>query len=161
MRLCAWDEGGGGSEPLGGGGGDPVVLPTPGFLAPTSMFTFVVLVITIVICLCHVCFGHFKYLSAHNYKVWAGSEVRLFVGVACRAGRGWSWRGCWGMIGAKDRNIYSPLPGPLKIEHTETDAVSSRSNGRPQTAGAVPKSAVSALLHSLGWGGGGALTCRD
>lgn len=33
------------------------------------MFTFVVLVITIVICLCHVCFGHFKYLSAHNYKV--------------------------------------------------------------------------------------------
>lgn len=41
-----------------------------GFLAPTSMFTFVVLVITIVICLCHVCFGHFKYLSAHNYKVW-------------------------------------------------------------------------------------------
>lgn len=66
-----------------------------GFLAPTSMFTFVVLVITIVICLCHVCFGHFKYLSAHNYK----------------------------------------------IEHTETDAVSSRSNGRPPTAGAVPKSA--------------------
>lgn len=44
--------------------------PIPGFLAPTSMFTFVVLVITIVICLCHVCFGHFKYLSAHNYKVW-------------------------------------------------------------------------------------------
>uniref|UniRef100_A0A8C3Y649 Transmembrane protein 63B n=1 Tax=Catharus ustulatus TaxID=91951 RepID=A0A8C3Y649_CATUS len=40
-----------------------------GFLAPTSMFTFVVLVVTIVICLCHVCFGHFKYLSAHNYKV--------------------------------------------------------------------------------------------
>nr|XP_042121570.1 CSC1-like protein 2 [Peromyscus maniculatus bairdii] len=66
-----------------------------GFLAPTSMFTFVVLVITIVICLCHVCFGHFKYLSAHNYK----------------------------------------------IEHTETDAVSSRSNGRPPTAAAVPKSA--------------------
>ncbi|XP_053316092.1 CSC1-like protein 2 isoform X2 [Spea bombifrons] len=40
-----------------------------GFLAPTSMFTFVVLVITIVVCLCHVCFGHFKYLSAHNYQV--------------------------------------------------------------------------------------------
>ncbi|KAF6116639.1 transmembrane protein 63B [Phyllostomus discolor] len=66
-----------------------------GFLAPTSMFTFVVLVITIVICLCHVCFGHFKYLSAHNYK----------------------------------------------IEHTETDAVDSRSNGQPPTAAAVPKSA--------------------
>ncbi|XP_073484814.1 CSC1-like protein 2 isoform X2 [Aquarana catesbeiana] len=40
-----------------------------GFLAPTSMFTFVVLVITIVICLSHVCFGHFKYLSAHNYRI--------------------------------------------------------------------------------------------
>ncbi|XP_005861024.1 CSC1-like protein 2 isoform X1 [Myotis yumanensis] len=66
-----------------------------GFLAPTSMFTFVVLVITIVICLCHVCFGHFKYLSAHNYK----------------------------------------------IEHTETDTADSRSNGRPPTVAAVPKSA--------------------
>ena len=33
------------------------------------MFTFVVLIITIIICLSHVCFGHFKYLSAHNYKV--------------------------------------------------------------------------------------------
>ncbi|XP_062851933.1 CSC1-like protein 2 isoform X2 [Trichomycterus rosablanca] len=40
-----------------------------GFLAPTSMFTFVVLIITIIICLSHVVFGHFKYLSAHNYKV--------------------------------------------------------------------------------------------
>lgn len=42
------------------------------------MFTFVVLVITIVICLCHVCFGHFKYLSAHNYKV--RSQEALGVG---------------------------------------------------------------------------------
>lgn len=33
------------------------------------MFTFIVLIITIIICLSHVCFGHFKYLSAHNYKV--------------------------------------------------------------------------------------------
>uniref|UniRef100_A0A8C6S8J6 Transmembrane protein 63Ba n=1 Tax=Neogobius melanostomus TaxID=47308 RepID=A0A8C6S8J6_9GOBI len=40
-----------------------------GFPAATSMFTFVVLIITIIICLSHVCFGHFKYLSAHNYKV--------------------------------------------------------------------------------------------
>ncbi|XP_061083799.1 CSC1-like protein 2 isoform X1 [Conger conger] len=39
------------------------------FLASTSMFTFVVLIITIVVCLSHVCFGHFKYLSAHNYKI--------------------------------------------------------------------------------------------
>ncbi|KAG7251057.1 hypothetical protein CRUP_015203, partial [Coryphaenoides rupestris] len=40
-----------------------------GFTAATSMFTFVVLIITIIICLSHVCFGHFKYLSAHNYKI--------------------------------------------------------------------------------------------
>uniref|UniRef100_A0A674EW94 Transmembrane protein 63B n=1 Tax=Salmo trutta TaxID=8032 RepID=A0A674EW94_SALTR len=40
-----------------------------GFSAPTSMFTFCVLIITIIVCLSHVCFGHFKYLSAHNYKV--------------------------------------------------------------------------------------------
>uniref|UniRef100_H3DGT7 Transmembrane protein 63B n=1 Tax=Tetraodon nigroviridis TaxID=99883 RepID=H3DGT7_TETNG len=40
-----------------------------GFSAATSMFTFIVLIITIIICLSHVCFGHFKYLSAHNYKI--------------------------------------------------------------------------------------------
>ncbi|CAJ1067757.1 CSC1-like protein 2 isoform X2 [Xyrichtys novacula] len=40
-----------------------------GFSAATFMFTFIVLIITIIICLSHVCFGHFKYLSAHNYKV--------------------------------------------------------------------------------------------
>uniref|UniRef100_A0A8C5BRX5 CSC1-like protein 2 n=1 Tax=Gadus morhua TaxID=8049 RepID=A0A8C5BRX5_GADMO len=40
-----------------------------GFVTPTSMFTLVVLIVTIVVCLSHVCFGHFKYLSAHNYKV--------------------------------------------------------------------------------------------
>lgn len=45
------------------------ISPRTGFVTPTSMFTFVVLIITIVVCLSHVCFGHFKYLSAHNYKV--------------------------------------------------------------------------------------------
>uniref|UniRef100_A0AAZ3P0W8 Transmembrane protein 63B n=1 Tax=Oncorhynchus tshawytscha TaxID=74940 RepID=A0AAZ3P0W8_ONCTS len=50
-----------------------------GFSAPTSMFTFSVLIITIIVCLSHVCFGHFKYLSAHNYKVkpntpWSKNE---------------------------------------------------------------------------------------
>ncbi|KAI4888533.1 hypothetical protein NFI96_026807 [Prochilodus magdalenae] len=46
----------------------PLCSPT-GFVAATSLFTFVVLIITIIICLCHVVFGHFKYLSAHNYKI--------------------------------------------------------------------------------------------
>uniref|UniRef100_A0A3P9AMY1 Transmembrane protein 63B n=1 Tax=Esox lucius TaxID=8010 RepID=A0A3P9AMY1_ESOLU len=40
-----------------------------GFVTATSMFTLVVLIVTIVVCLSHACFGHFKYLSAHNYKV--------------------------------------------------------------------------------------------
>ncbi|XP_061545344.1 CSC1-like protein 2 isoform X1 [Phycodurus eques] len=40
-----------------------------GFSAAISMFTFIVLIITITVCLSHVCFGHFKYLSAHNYKI--------------------------------------------------------------------------------------------
>uniref|UniRef100_A0A669EWN5 Transmembrane protein 63B n=1 Tax=Oreochromis niloticus TaxID=8128 RepID=A0A669EWN5_ORENI len=40
-----------------------------GFSAATSMFTFVVLITTIIICLCHVIFGYFKYFSAHNYKI--------------------------------------------------------------------------------------------
>ncbi|XP_037548483.1 CSC1-like protein 2 [Nematolebias whitei] len=40
-----------------------------GFSAATSKFTFAILIITIIICLSHVCFGHFKYLSAHNYKI--------------------------------------------------------------------------------------------
>uniref|UniRef100_A0A8C5CT44 Transmembrane protein 63B n=1 Tax=Gadus morhua TaxID=8049 RepID=A0A8C5CT44_GADMO len=46
-----------------------------GFTAATSMFTFVVLIITIIICLSHVCFGHFKYLSAHNYKARTGTRT--------------------------------------------------------------------------------------
>uniref|UniRef100_A0A8C7FS89 Transmembrane protein 63B n=1 Tax=Oncorhynchus kisutch TaxID=8019 RepID=A0A8C7FS89_ONCKI len=46
-----------------------------GFVTPTSMFTLVVLIITIVVCLSHVCFGHFKYLSAHNYKSHRGSSL--------------------------------------------------------------------------------------
>uniref|UniRef100_A0A671LH29 CSC1-like protein 2 n=1 Tax=Sinocyclocheilus anshuiensis TaxID=1608454 RepID=A0A671LH29_9TELE len=49
-----------------------------GFVAPTSMFTFVVLIITIIICLSHVVFGHFKYLSAHNYKVRNSSVFTIF-----------------------------------------------------------------------------------
>lgn len=82
-----------GQKPVGQGpGGEVTALslpaPTPGFLAPTSMFTFVVLVITIVICLCHVCFGHFKYLSAHNYKVWGRGGREVAEG---RISAGWGW----------------------------------------------------------------------
>ncbi|KAG9333889.1 hypothetical protein JZ751_009408 [Albula glossodonta] len=40
-----------------------------GFMADTSLFTFIVLCVTIFICISYSCFGHFKYLSPHNYRV--------------------------------------------------------------------------------------------
>uniref|UniRef100_A0A6J0T0U5 CSC1-like protein 1 n=1 Tax=Pogona vitticeps TaxID=103695 RepID=A0A6J0T0U5_9SAUR len=40
-----------------------------GFKAPTTLFTFLVLGIAIVICLGYTCFGCLKYLSPLNYKV--------------------------------------------------------------------------------------------
>uniref|UniRef100_A0A8C0AZM5 Transmembrane protein 63A n=1 Tax=Buteo japonicus TaxID=224669 RepID=A0A8C0AZM5_9AVES len=43
-----------------------------GFKAPTTMFTFLVVNITIIICLAYTCFGCFKYLSPLNYKVSDG-----------------------------------------------------------------------------------------
>lgn len=45
------------------------LLSLTGPAAPTTVVTMIVLVVTIIVCLSHVCFGHFKYLSAHNYKV--------------------------------------------------------------------------------------------
>ncbi|XP_048841904.1 CSC1-like protein 1 [Brienomyrus brachyistius] len=40
-----------------------------GFMAYTSLFTFAILIVTIVICIGYTCFGHFKYLSPHSYKI--------------------------------------------------------------------------------------------
>lgn len=40
-----------------------------GFMAATSLFTLVVLCIAVFICLSYTCFGVFKYLSPHNYKI--------------------------------------------------------------------------------------------
>ncbi|XP_027896045.1 CSC1-like protein 1 isoform X1 [Xiphophorus couchianus] len=40
-----------------------------GFKTATSVFTLVVLSFTVFICLGFTCFGHFKYLSPHNYTV--------------------------------------------------------------------------------------------
>lgn len=42
-----------------------------GFWAPTSLFTLVVLCVTIFIAVSYTCFGHFKYLSPLNYEVRA------------------------------------------------------------------------------------------
>lgn len=40
-----------------------------GFWTATSLFTLVVLCITVFICVSYTLFGHFKYLSPHNYEV--------------------------------------------------------------------------------------------
>ncbi|KAF5907914.1 CSC1-like protein 1, partial [Clarias magur] len=40
-----------------------------GFKAAISLFTLVVLCVTIFICISYTCFGYFKYLSPHNYVV--------------------------------------------------------------------------------------------
>nr|XP_023682374.1 CSC1-like protein 2 [Paramormyrops kingsleyae] len=40
-----------------------------GFMATTSLFTFAILIVTIFICIAYTCFGHFKYLSPHSYKI--------------------------------------------------------------------------------------------
>uniref|UniRef100_A0A8C0H2J1 Transmembrane protein 63A n=1 Tax=Chelonoidis abingdonii TaxID=106734 RepID=A0A8C0H2J1_CHEAB len=41
-----------------------------GFKAPTTLFTFLVVSITIVVCLAYTCFVCFKYLSPLNYKMY-------------------------------------------------------------------------------------------
>ncbi|XP_013867404.1 CSC1-like protein 1 [Austrofundulus limnaeus] len=40
-----------------------------GFMTATSLFTLVVLCVTVFICLSFTCFGFLKYLSPHNYEV--------------------------------------------------------------------------------------------
>lgn len=87
------------------------------------MFTLVVLIVTIVVCLSHVCFGHFKYLSAHNYKVLEpGLLARLLVSVSSG----------------------SPCVPPSQIDTKEND-VDVVENGRPArpSSSPIPKSQVS------------------
>uniref|UniRef100_A0A8C2ZAI6 Transmembrane protein 63A n=1 Tax=Cyclopterus lumpus TaxID=8103 RepID=A0A8C2ZAI6_CYCLU len=48
-----------------------------GFLTATSLFTLVVLFITVFICVSYTCFGHFKYLSPHNYAVSVWFRVHM------------------------------------------------------------------------------------
>ncbi|XP_063527370.1 CSC1-like protein 1 isoform X2 [Pongo pygmaeus] len=41
---------------------------SPGMKAPATLFTFLVVLLTILVCLAHTCFGYFKHLSPLNYK---------------------------------------------------------------------------------------------
>lgn len=52
-----------------------LVCCVSGFWASTSLFTLVILFITVFICVGYTCFGHFKYLSPHNYEVSMRSDV--------------------------------------------------------------------------------------
>ena len=76
-----------------------------------------------------------------------------------REAAGRNLRAGGGRWGAEGKGL-PPHPlthsGPLKIEHTETDSVDPRSNGRPPNAAAVPKSAVSAPPPTTATRGGGA-----
>lgn len=42
---------------------------SPGMTAPATLFTFLVVLLTILVCLAYTCFGCFKHLSPLNYKV--------------------------------------------------------------------------------------------
>lgn len=90
-----------------------------GFETPTSMFTLVVLIVTIVVCLSHVCFGHFKYLSAHNYKV--RQHLKPLRGQRSKV---------------KDRCL-SPFVPVSQIDTKETD-VDTVENGRPARPSSSP-----------------------
>ncbi|XP_026197331.1 CSC1-like protein 1 [Anabas testudineus] len=52
-----------------------------GFKTPTSLFTLVVLCITVFICVSYTCFGYFKYLSPHNDAVKEEDEDTAEKGV--------------------------------------------------------------------------------
>uniref|UniRef100_A0A673CG23 CSC1-like protein 1 n=1 Tax=Sphaeramia orbicularis TaxID=375764 RepID=A0A673CG23_9TELE len=53
-----------------------------GFWAPTSLFTLVVLCITVFICVSYTCFGLFKYLSPHNYKNTCNStRINILINI--------------------------------------------------------------------------------
>lgn len=48
---------------------------SPGLTAPATLFNFLVLLLTILVCLGYTCFGCFKHLSPLNYKVKGASPV--------------------------------------------------------------------------------------
>lgn len=59
-----------------------------GFWAPTSLFTLVVLCVTIFVAVSYTCFGHFKYLSPLNYEVsvlglWENTLQHLYSEMSC------------------------------------------------------------------------------
>uniref|UniRef100_A0A3B4YTB4 Transmembrane protein 63B n=1 Tax=Stegastes partitus TaxID=144197 RepID=A0A3B4YTB4_9TELE len=79
-----------------------------GFMRSTSLFTLVVLCVTVFFCVGYTCFGHFKYLSPHNYAVSSPS-----------------W--CSGLQKSKSQQSYgsteeTPSPEPRLLEEDASEA---------------------------------------
>lgn len=49
---------------------------SPGMKAPATLFTFLVVLLTILVCLAYTCFGCFRHLSPLNYKVKTPAAAR-------------------------------------------------------------------------------------
>uniref|UniRef100_A0A4W5MUV7 Transmembrane protein 63A n=1 Tax=Hucho hucho TaxID=62062 RepID=A0A4W5MUV7_9TELE len=91
-----------------------------GFMADTSLFTLVVLCVTVCICISYTCFGHFKYLSPHNYKV-------------CRCVQTFDWY-CISLC----PQVY--LPRVLRTESPESPTTSPDGCETPQSYGTTDSS---------------------
>lgn len=50
---------------------------SPGMKAPATLFTFLVVLLTILVCLAYTCFGCFRHLSPLNYKVKTPAAAQL------------------------------------------------------------------------------------
>uniref|UniRef100_A0A673W6Z2 Transmembrane protein 63A n=1 Tax=Salmo trutta TaxID=8032 RepID=A0A673W6Z2_SALTR len=96
-----------------------------GFMADTSLFTLVVLCVTVCICISYTCFGHFKYLSPHNYKVWC------LCGVCVCPNFYWY---CVSLC----PQVY--LPRVLRTESPESPATSPDGSKTPQSYGTTDSS---------------------
>ncbi|XP_041716383.1 CSC1-like protein 1 isoform X1 [Coregonus clupeaformis] len=89
-----------------------------GFKADTSVFTLVVLCVTVCICISYTCFGHFKYLSPHNYKLKEDEDA---------------------VDGLADSNMVY-LPRVLRTESPESPSTSPDGCKTPQSYGTTDSS---------------------
>ena len=60
---------------------------SPGLKAPLTLFTFLAVLLTILVCLVYTCFGCFKHLSPLNYRVRGTSSQRVQI----LRGQAWGW----------------------------------------------------------------------
>uniref|UniRef100_G1RTW2 Transmembrane protein 63A n=1 Tax=Nomascus leucogenys TaxID=61853 RepID=G1RTW2_NOMLE len=90
-----------------------------GMKAPATLFTFLVVLLTILVCLAHTCFGCFKHLSPLNYKVKAPDPTpyvpRILNGLASeRTALSPQQQQTYGAI----HNISGTIPGQCLVQST-------------------------------------------